>query len=78
MGIILWLLVLEGTRRSLGIPMVIIAIFFTFQALYSDKMFWIFYGPSTTLKSLMLDLFMQDGGNQTTDDDDQNSKQVEA
>lgn len=62
MGIILWLLVLEGTRRSLGIPMVLIAIFFTFQALYSDKMFWIFYGPSTTLKSLMLDMFMQDGG----------------
>ncbi|MDO4987592.1 MAG: TRAP transporter fused permease subunit [Synergistes sp.] len=62
MGIILWLLVLEGTRRSLGLPMVLIAIFFTFQALYSDKMFWIFYGPPTSLPSLALDMFMQEGG----------------
>ncbi|MCD7952914.1 MAG: TRAP transporter fused permease subunit [Synergistaceae bacterium] len=62
MGIILWLLVLEGTRRSLGLPMVLIAIFFTFQALYSEQMFWIFYGPSTSLKSLVLDMFMQEGG----------------
>ena len=42
--------------------MVLIAVFFTFQALYSEKMFWIFYGPSTTLKSLVLDMFMQEGG----------------
>lgn len=62
MGVILWLLVLEGTRRALGVPMVLIAVFFTFQALYSEKMFWIFYGPSTTLKSLALDMFMQEGG----------------
>jgi TRAP transporter 4TM/12TM fusion protein len=62
MGIILWLLVLEGTRRSLGIPMVIVAVFFTFQALYSDKMFWIFFGPKTSLKALALDMFMGDGG----------------
>lgn len=62
MGIILWFLVLEGTRRALGLPMVLIAIFFTFQALYSEKMFWIFYGPNTSLKSLTLDMFMQEGG----------------
>lgn len=62
MGIALWFLVLEGTRRSLGLPMVLVAIFFTFQALFSDKMFWIFYGPSTSLKSLLLDMFMQEGG----------------
>ena len=62
MGIILWLLVLEATRRSLGLPMVLIAIFFTFQALYSEQMFWIFYGPSTSLKSLVLDMYMQEGG----------------
>ena len=62
MGIVLWLLVLEGTRRALGLPMVFIAIFFTFQALYSDKMFWIFYGPNTSLKALALDMFMQEGG----------------
>ncbi|MCL1874810.1 MAG: TRAP transporter fused permease subunit [Synergistaceae bacterium] len=62
MGIILWVLVLEGTRRALGLPMVIIALFFTFQALYSDKMFWIFYGPNTSLKALTLDMYMQEGG----------------
>jgi len=62
MAIILWILVLEGTRRSLGLPMVFVAIFFTFQALYSEKMFWIFYGPGTSLKSLALDMFMQEGG----------------
>lgn len=62
MGAILWLLVLEGTRRALGLPMVFIAVFFTFQALYSDKMFWIFYGPRTSLKALTLDMFMQEGG----------------
>lgn len=59
---ILWLLVLEGTRRALGLPMVFIAIFFTFQSMYSDKMFWIFYGPNTSLKALALDMFMQEGG----------------
>ena len=62
MGIILWLLVLEGTRRALGLPMVLVAIFFSFQALYSDKMFWIFFGPRTSLTALALDMFMQEGG----------------
>jgi TRAP transporter 4TM/12TM fusion protein len=62
MGVILWFLVLEGTRRALGWPMVIIAVFFTMQALYSDQMFWVFYGPRTSLKALTLDMFMQEGG----------------
>jgi len=62
MGVILWFLVLEATRRALGWPMVIIAVAFTFQALYSDKMFWIFYGPKTSLKVLALDMYMQEGG----------------
>ena len=62
MAIVLWALVLEGTRRALGLPMVLIAIFFTFQALFSDKMFWIFFGPRTSMKALALDMFMQEGG----------------
>ena len=62
MAVVLWLLVLEGTRRALGLPMVLIAIFFTFQALFSDKMFWIFFGPRTSMKALALDMFMQEGG----------------
>lgn len=62
MGCILYVLVLEGTRRSLGPPMVIIAIFFTLHALFSDKMPWLLFGPPTSLKTLMLDSFMQEGG----------------
>jgi len=62
MGFILWFLVLEGTRRALGWPMVIIAVLFTLQALYSDRLFWIFHGPPTSMRAMSLDMFMQQGG----------------
>jgi len=62
MGFILWLMVLEGTRRALGWPMVIIGVLFTLQALYSDRLFWIFHGPPTSLRAMSLDMFMQQGG----------------
>jgi TRAP transporter 4TM/12TM fusion protein len=55
-------LVLEGTRRALGWPMVVVAVLFTFQALYADKLFWIFYGPRTSLRAMSLDMYMTEGG----------------
>jgi len=60
---ILIVLVLEATRRTLGWPMTIIAIFFLINARFANYMpLKLFYGPSTTWKSLVGYIGMQEVG----------------
>ena len=61
-GGLLILLVLETTRRSVGISMVLVALFFILQTLFSPKFFWIFYGPPTSFGKYIDTQFMSTDG----------------
>lgn len=61
-GAIVYLLVIEITRRTVGWPMVIIALFFTIQALLSNRLFWIFYGSPTFLNTFIAETVMTSSG----------------
>ncbi len=61
-GIVVYALVLEITRRTVGWPMVIIAVFFTFHALYSDHFFSILYGSRTFFSTFIAETVMTSSG----------------
>jgi TRAP transporter 4TM/12TM fusion protein len=61
-GLVMFAIVFEATRRCMSKGIVILGIFLLIQNIFSEHMFWIFYGKSTSLKILMENLFIQEEG----------------
>ncbi|MEL7566033.1 MAG: TRAP transporter fused permease subunit [Dehalobacterium sp.] len=61
-GITAILLVLEGTRRVVGWPMVIIALVFTGHSLFADKMPGILFGPAASISTFVSHTYMEESG----------------
>jgi len=61
-GTAMLLLVLEVTRRAVGIPMVCVAIFFVLHALFADHFLGFFYGPPMSYEQFVDILFMRSEG----------------
>ena len=61
-GSILILLVLEATRRTVGIAMVCVTTFFVVHALYSNYFFGILYGPPTSFTKFIDLIFIRSEG----------------
>jgi TRAP-type uncharacterized transport system fused permease subunit len=55
-------LVLEATRRTVGMAMVLITLFFIVQSLFSHRFFWIFFGPPTSYSKYVDVIFMRADG----------------
>jgi TRAP transporter 4TM/12TM fusion protein len=62
LGIIMIILVLEATRRAVGMPLVILALFFMVHAVFAEHFFWIFESHSIGFFELVDYLFMQATG----------------
>lgn len=62
MGTALIFILLEATRRTVGWAMVIIAVFFTAHAVFSDHFFGIFYGPPNDWFNVIDYIFIRDDG----------------
>lgn len=63
MGSIYIAVLLEATRRTIGLPIVIVAIFFLFNARFADLMnFGIFYGPPMPWKILVNFIWIEEHG----------------
>ncbi|MBW2145782.1 MAG: TRAP transporter permease [Deltaproteobacteria bacterium] len=56
------LLLLEATRRCVGWVMFMIVLFFLFQSIIADKLFWIFYGAPSSWTSIIDYIFMRTEG----------------
>jgi len=56
------LLVLEATRRTVGLPMVLVTLFFVAHALYANHFFGFLYGPPTSFTKLIDLVFMRTEG----------------
>ncbi len=61
-GSALILLVLETTRRAVGIPMVIVSLFFVVHALFANHFFGFLYGPPTSFTKYIDVLFIRSEG----------------
>ncbi|RLB92301.1 MAG: hypothetical protein DRH26_06545 [Deltaproteobacteria bacterium] len=61
-GTAMIILLIEATRRTVGWAMMIIALFFLAQTAFSDKLFWIFYGPPSSWFTMVDYLFMRENG----------------
>jgi TRAP transporter 4TM/12TM fusion protein len=59
LGIIMIILVLEATRRAVGLPLVVLSIFFLVHAVFADHFFWIFEAHSTGFFELVDYLFIE-------------------
>lgn len=62
LGSIYIFLVVEMTRRTVGITLALLILAFFFQSFLSDHFFWIFYGPPIPYSVLIENLFMQEQG----------------
>ncbi len=62
MGSLLILLVMETTRRAVGLPMVIVTAFFVVHALYANYFFGFLYGPPTSFTKYIDVLFIRTEG----------------
>jgi len=62
MGSLLILLVLETTRRAVGLPMVIVTAFFIVHSLYAHHFFGFLYGPPTSFTKYIDVLFLRTEG----------------
>ena len=62
LGSIMILLVLETTRRAVGIPMVIVTLFFIVHALYANYFFGFLYGPPTSFTKYIDIVFLRTEG----------------
>jgi TRAP transporter 4TM/12TM fusion protein len=62
MGSALILLVMEATRRAVGIPMVLVTAFFVVHALYANYFFSFFYGPPTSFTKYIDIVFVRTEG----------------
>ena len=61
-GSALILLVMETTRRAVGIPMVLVTTFFVVHALYANYFFGFFYGPPTSFTKYIDVVFIRSEG----------------
>jgi len=61
-GSALILLVMEATRRAVGIPMVLVTSFFVVHALYANHFFGFFYGPPTSFTKYIDVVFIRSEG----------------
>ncbi len=61
-GVVLVLLVLEATRRTVGIPMLLVCIASVGYALYADHLYGILEGPPVSFHRLFSYMLMEDGG----------------
>jgi TRAP transporter 4TM/12TM fusion protein len=61
-GSLLILLVMETTRRAVGLPMVLVTLFFVAHALYADHFFGFMYGPPTSFTKYIDVLFIRTEG----------------
>ena len=55
-------LILEATRRVVGIILVLICLFFMAHALFANHFPGIFYGPPSSLKNLLQNVFLDSNG----------------
>ena len=62
MGFLLIFLVMETTRRSVGLPMVLVTLFFVVHSLYADKFGGFLYGPPTSVTKYIDILFIRSEG----------------
>ncbi len=62
MGSALILLVMEATRRAVGVPMVLVTTFFIVHALYANHFFGFFYGPPTSFTKYIDVVFIRTEG----------------
>tara|TARA_R110000772_G_scaffold267976_1_gene393650 strand:+ start:24865 stop:26865 length:2001 start_codon:yes stop_codon:yes gene_type:complete len=62
MGFLLIFLVMETTRRSVGLPMVLVTSFFVVHSLYADKFGGFLYGPPTSITKYIDILFIRSEG----------------
>lgn len=62
MGSLLILLVMETTRRAVGLPMVVVTLFFVLHSLYADHFFGFLYGPPTSFTKYIDILFIRSEG----------------
>ncbi len=61
-GSLLILVVLEGTRRTVGWGLTLTAVFFLLQTWRADWFFWIFYGPPTPWRTMVESFFGKEEG----------------
>jgi TRAP transporter 4TM/12TM fusion protein len=62
MGFLLIFLVMETTRRSVGLPMVLVTSFFVVHSLYADMFGGFLYGPPTSVTKYIDVLFIRSEG----------------
>jgi len=62
LGGLMIVLVLEATRRTVGMAMVLVTLFFIAQSLFSHRFFWIFFGPPTSFRKYVDVIFMRSDG----------------
>lgn len=62
LGGIMIAIVLEATRRTVGMAMVLVTAFFIAQSLFSHRFFWIFFGPPTSFRKYVDVIFMRADG----------------
>ncbi len=62
LGAIMTALVLEATRRTVGIAMVLVTFFFIIHSLYTPYFFGFFYGPPTSPEKYLDVIFMRPDG----------------
>ena len=56
------LLVLEATRRAVGLPMVLVTLFFVAHSLYANHFFGFLYGPPTSFQKYIDVIFIRSEG----------------
>lgn len=61
-GAAMILLVLEVTRRAVGIPMVLVTVFFIVHALHADSFIGFLYGPPTSFQKYIDVIFVRSEG----------------
>lgn len=61
-GTMLIIIILEATRRTIGLPLVIVAIFFLFHAMFSEHFPGVFFSPSLKWTNVIDTNFMMQHG----------------
>ena len=61
-GIMLILLIFESVRRTIGLALILVALFFLFQARFANYFPGVFYGAPTSFESLLSALYIGNAG----------------